>query len=631
MARLLLIEDDADIRALLERFLKRSGFAVTAVGDGEVGIKTFTEHAFDIVVTDGLLPRKSGYDVIRAVRAMPKGHDVGVVMITAAFKGPKARKDAFDQGVDAFFAKPFILGDLKDKLVEILLKHGKALETTPAPRPAPHPAPAATSDLSPPPKSDPAARRAPSLPHEIAVAAPKEVAQALLACARQRLTGTVVLVDESSHLKLAFLRGVVVGASDNLREHLLGERLWKQGRLTTEQMRMLNARMAKEGERVAEALLALGLCSADEALGFVDEQAATRVRRALMWTGRLRVIDDEQEAHRMAVSGLQLIDVILSFGFEPGQLEDADIFVAAHKAERLDKAPDFDDLLLAFARVRPDATLPTVVLAGTPTVAEAAKSSSSQEVFAAHLAGLVRLASDGAPDPRPLPEMMRNELAAELVDRELVNRICGMLLKGRGRSYYDLLDLPCDVASDVTKARLDELAREIGPGAVMGKALGPATPAARELWTLLDDAYQTFADPDRRAAYDALLAYQMPAQGHEQRARDEDAFLEGQQALAAADPDKARACFARAVESRPGDAEFESYLGWAEVLTGDANGVARLMNVMREHPQSMRPLFFLGLVAAKDGDAARARSLLQECVRRAPLDIEVAAALTSLD
>src|SRR3954470_6223951 len=127
MPNLLLVEDDLEIRGLLERFLQKCGFVVSCTGDGESAIKMFTDGAYDAVLTDGLLPRKSGYDVAVAIRKQTKGKNVGIVMMTAAFKGARARQEALNNGVDAFFNKPFILTDLRDKLLELVDKKNSAL------------------------------------------------------------------------------------------------------------------------------------------------------------------------------------------------------------------------------------------------------------------------------------------------------------------------------------------------------------------------------------------------------------------------------------------------------------------------------------------------------------------------
>jgi CheY-like chemotaxis protein len=712
VARLLLIEDEPDIRLLLDRYLKRSGFLVQTANDGEAGLAAFEQSHFDIIVTDGLLPKKTGFEIAASVRSSPKGKDIPIVMITAAFKTARSKKEAMDEGVDAFFTKPFILTDLRDKLVELLAKQGKTVGAPPkaeAPKPeagkpeartskpdAPRPdAPRPDAPKPEAPKAEAPKAEARSAKPEVRSAKPEapkpektrsdgpkarpalptgavetmhDAARALLSAARARLSGLVRFTDGDSRLEIALIRGVVVGASDNLREHLLGERLWKEGRLTTDQMRALNARMAEKGERVAEALLALGLCTADEALAFVDEQARTRVRRALTWTGTVECVEDEAAAQRFAVCSLDVAEIVLAFGLEELQKNEAERFVAANKQKKLERGGGFDSLLMALARVLPTSQLPGAVLAGTPTVAEAARASSPAEVFAAWLAGLVRLPEDPPPDARPLPELMRAETASTRVDKELVTLVCATLLKARGRSFYELLDVPRNIASEDALEKLAALTKKVGPAAAGGRSLGPASAAARELWNLLEDARKTFSMPSWREAHDQIHKERPPAppappprtptpppaspvaddvtlappartpapppspvEVRKSQAQPEDSFLRGQQALAAGDFVVALGCFELALASKPKDPEYQSYLGWTLVLSGDTpGGVARLMDAKRAHPQATRPQFFLAMCAARRGDVARARSLLEECARKSPHDVEIKAALSAL-
>ena len=58
--------------------------------------KIFFHDSFDVVLIDGLLPKKSGFEVVPLIREMPRGKDVGIIMMTAAFKTPQARKEAFE-------------------------------------------------------------------------------------------------------------------------------------------------------------------------------------------------------------------------------------------------------------------------------------------------------------------------------------------------------------------------------------------------------------------------------------------------------------------------------------------------------------------------------------------------------
>ena len=617
---------------------------VTIAGDGEEGLKIFLHDRFDLVLVDGLLPKKSGFEVVPALRKMQHGKDVGIIMMTAAFKTPKARKEAMDGGVDAFFTKPFVLHDLKAKIDELLERNRPVAPTVPRPialapvvtqHPVERPSMSTAKieelreelrDVTPRPRTMPA----PPLPDEVAVRSPNDVARVLMQCARHRLSGTVRLVDESSELVIAFLRGVVVGASDNLREQLLGEMLWKQGRLTTEQMRDLNMRIAEMGERVAEALLALGFISADEMLALVDEQARARVRRALLWTGKLKVVVDEADALQRAVDSVELLDVLLAFALEPGQQDEAQRFVVSAKGKPLQRGPSFDDVLVALARTKPDSSLPGLLLSGSPSVTEAARASSPSEVYAAHLAELVRLPDDPLPDTRPLPTVMRSDVGPNLVDRALTNRVSALLLKARGRSAYALFNKPRTSTDQEMVACAEAMLATLGKEILIGGSLGPAMPAARELWVILEDYRELFADPVRRSMHDAVWGELPPVVP--KSPGPEDAFLAGQIALGDGDIARALSCFEDAVKTRAEDAEYKSWLAWARVLSGDvASGIKGLMSAMRDHPQSMRPMFFLGLHAARCGEHEKARALLVECTRRSPHDLEVQAALSSLD
>jgi tetratricopeptide (TPR) repeat protein len=320
---------------------------------------------------------------------------------------------------------------------------------------------------------------------------------------------------------------------------------------------------------------------------------------------------------------------LLAFGLESAQSEEAQRFVAAHKGKALARGPAFDDVLLAFARSKPDALLPGALLGGDRTVAEAAAASSPSEVYAAHLAELARLPDDPV-DARPIPTVLRADIVTALIDRPLASKVCGLLLKARGRSAYALFDKPRTASDAEMMACAEELLGVMGKEILVGGSLGPAQGAARELWAILEEYREIFSDPVRRALHDAVWGELAPPAPRVHG--PEEAFLDGQLALTAGEIDKARACFEDALRARPKDAEYMSWLAWARILGGDPTaGVKELMGAMREHPQSMRPMFFLGLHAARNGEKDRARALLLECARRSPHDVEVQAALGALE
>lgn len=68
MARILLIEDDDILRALMRKMLTRSGYEVVEAADGSYAVQLYKEHDIDVIVTDLFMPDKEGMEVIRELR-----------------------------------------------------------------------------------------------------------------------------------------------------------------------------------------------------------------------------------------------------------------------------------------------------------------------------------------------------------------------------------------------------------------------------------------------------------------------------------------------------------------------------------------------------------------------------------
>jgi len=119
--RLLLVEDDERLAELVRDALVRAGWNVTHCARGDDGEALMRREAFDIVLLDGHLPGKDGFDVLREVRRDFAGR---IVMLTA-------RDDDIDQvlglegGADDYIAKPFSLEELLARLQAVLRRTGR--------------------------------------------------------------------------------------------------------------------------------------------------------------------------------------------------------------------------------------------------------------------------------------------------------------------------------------------------------------------------------------------------------------------------------------------------------------------------------------------------------------------------
>ena len=118
--RLLIVDDDKQIRELLAFDIAQSGYIVDTALDGQEGLKKALENNYDLILLDVMMPKINGYDVCKNIRiAKP---DVPILMLTA--KGTiEDKTEGFDCGADDYLIKPF---EIQEVLLRIraLLRRG---------------------------------------------------------------------------------------------------------------------------------------------------------------------------------------------------------------------------------------------------------------------------------------------------------------------------------------------------------------------------------------------------------------------------------------------------------------------------------------------------------------------------
>ncbi len=125
--RLIIIEDEADLRAVIEYNFRQAGFDVVAAGSGQEGLRAFREQAPVLVLLDLMLPDISGLEVCKLMKR--ERENVPVVMLTAKSEEVD-RVVGFELGVDDYVVKPFSVRELVLR-VQAILRRGKS-EPAPA-------------------------------------------------------------------------------------------------------------------------------------------------------------------------------------------------------------------------------------------------------------------------------------------------------------------------------------------------------------------------------------------------------------------------------------------------------------------------------------------------------------------
>ncbi|UCD23283.1 MAG: type II/IV secretion system protein [Gemmatimonadota bacterium] len=123
-AKVLLVDDEDQLRRVMRDLLERDGYAVTEARDGVEALDQIDRHAPDIIVLDLNLPGLDGYGVLSHLRSRPATVDIPVVVLTA--QGDEDNEvRVFEMGADDFLSKPFRARALSARLQAVLSRSGR--------------------------------------------------------------------------------------------------------------------------------------------------------------------------------------------------------------------------------------------------------------------------------------------------------------------------------------------------------------------------------------------------------------------------------------------------------------------------------------------------------------------------
>ncbi|NBA94655.1 response regulator [Pseudomonas sp. R5(2019)] len=125
---ILLVDDDQDIRELLETYLSRAGFQVRSVADGRGFRQALDEQGCDLVILDVMLPDEDGFSLCRWVRQHPRQARVPIIMLTAS-SDEADRVIGLELGADDYLGKPFSPRELQARIKALLRRAGFGQES----------------------------------------------------------------------------------------------------------------------------------------------------------------------------------------------------------------------------------------------------------------------------------------------------------------------------------------------------------------------------------------------------------------------------------------------------------------------------------------------------------------------
>lgn len=123
--RVLVIDDDRDPRAIVERFLSRDGHTVETACDGPEGLNKLMESDFDLVVTDRAMPGMNGDEVARRIKEFSAG--IPVILLTG-FADIMSYHEVFPQYVDKIVPKPVTAEEFRQATSQVMHAHTRSTD-----------------------------------------------------------------------------------------------------------------------------------------------------------------------------------------------------------------------------------------------------------------------------------------------------------------------------------------------------------------------------------------------------------------------------------------------------------------------------------------------------------------------
>jgi CheY-like chemotaxis protein len=124
MAKILIAEDERDIRDLVAFTLRFAGHEVSAAANGEEAVELATKVNPDLILMDVRMPRMTGYEACKVMKANPELKDIPVVFLTARGQETEIQQ-GLEAGAEEYLLKPFAPDQLTTRVKAILAKFGK--------------------------------------------------------------------------------------------------------------------------------------------------------------------------------------------------------------------------------------------------------------------------------------------------------------------------------------------------------------------------------------------------------------------------------------------------------------------------------------------------------------------------
>lgn len=118
-SRILIVEDDEEMRALLSDMIEEEGYEAASVNNGSEAFRKLAKESFDLIITDVRMPGLTGLDILPGIKKLQP--DVPIIVITA-FGSEEVQKKALERGANAYLEKPIHFQKLRTLIHDMFSK-----------------------------------------------------------------------------------------------------------------------------------------------------------------------------------------------------------------------------------------------------------------------------------------------------------------------------------------------------------------------------------------------------------------------------------------------------------------------------------------------------------------------------
>lgn len=669
----LVVEDDDATASFVRDVLEHEGFQVVIEKDGEWARKSLERRLPDVLVTDLLLPTIGGFELVGALREMPGGKDVPVVVMTGIYRGSRHKRYADERlGVKAFLDKPFDASGLKGALETALGHEYPGRDRRKARPPAlkkvpvsdPLAGPETTSERD---EVERQARHFRNARTARGNLKHKRFPEVLSQLYRWRATGALLLKRERVK-KIVYLKdGYPIFVKSNLLSECLGRVLVRERLITEAECEASLEAMKKRKRQQGTLLIEMGVISPHNLVYALQLQLETKLFDIFSWPdGEYQFnarIDIPPQAVHLDMSLATIVYEGVRRGFSDQQLKDLLApFEQSYLAVHPDPLHRFQDIAL-----EADERKTVALIDGRRTTQQIIERSSLEEKHARQLLYALMAAEMIQPEtrrarkkdalevpqkpsatPPPLRPPPRGSgrragestseqpISAVLPKRgrldglsvaELRARLAERVKELKKQTLFAALGVSRSASDDEIRRAYFAAVRDYHRDRLPGNAPADARALAEQIEAHLTTAYETLSDRASRQQYERSLDAASFAQVTEDVGRilaAEGRFQRGAQALERGDFEKATALFEEAVRLYPDEGEFLTHLGWASFQRAPddeenvAEAEARIRDGIQKNPRSDKGWLFLGRLLKQSGRSAEAERQFEQAIQCNP-------------